>query len=100
MLKFFSKGSEKSNPLVATALQKGAIVLDVRTPSEFHSGHVSGSRNIPLDEIRSQVEMIRQWNKPVITVCRSGNRSQRAMEILTSCGVEAYNGGGWESLPE
>ncbi len=82
----------------ADLVRKGAMIVDVRTPGEFSSGHIKGSVNIPLDVISSRVQELKKKNKPVITVCRSGNRSGSAKSILESAGVEVYNGGAWDSL--
>jgi phage shock protein E len=82
----------------ADLVRKGAMIVDVRTPGEFSSGHIKDSVNIPLDVISSRVQELKKKNKPVITVCRSGNRSGSAKSILESAGVEVYNGGAWDSL--
>lgn len=98
MLNFFKKLFIKDNSAMLQALEKGAVIIDVRNPSEFRQGHIQGSKNIPVNEIRSKVEMIRKWNKPVITVCLSGGRSAAAKSVLASAGIEVYNGGPWYSL--
>ncbi len=79
---------------------RGAIVIDVRSKSEYESGAISGSKNIPLQQISSKMSEIKKWNKPVITCCASGMRSASAAGILKSNGVEAMNGGGWFSLSQ
>ncbi|HEX6334714.1 MAG TPA: rhodanese-like domain-containing protein, partial [Flavisolibacter sp.] len=76
-------------------LRNGAVIIDVRTPMEYKSGHITGSKNIPVNDIRGKVEMIRKWNKPVITVCRSGSRSMMAATVLNAAGIKTYNGGPW-----
>jgi phage shock protein E len=98
MLSFLKKLFTKDNSAILQAMEKGAIIVDVRTPNEFRQGHIQGSKNIPVNEIRSKVEMIRKWNKPVITVCLSGGRSSAAKSVLASAGIEVYNGGPWYSL--
>ena len=80
------------------ALDRGAVIVDVRTVNEFREAHLEGSRNIPLSDIRLKLDQIKKWDKPVITVCRSGSRSHMAKNVLRSAGVEAYNGGAWTSL--
>jgi rhodanese-related sulfurtransferase len=75
------------------------VIVDVRTPGEFNSGHGKGAINIPLDSISSRVAELKKMNKPVITCCRSGSRSGMAKRILSSAGIECYNGGPWSSLP-
>ncbi len=78
--------------------EKGAVIIDVRPSVEFSSGHIKSSINIPLDTISMQLNKIKKYNKPVITVCRSGSRSAMATGILKKQGIEAYNGGAWNIL--
>jgi len=81
-----------------TMVAEGAVILDVRTPQEFNSGHIKGSMNIPVGDLASQIKRIKK-DKPVITCCASGMRSATAAGILRSSGfTEVYNGGGWNSL--
>lgn len=98
MFNFLKNLFTKDNSAMEAAILNGAVILDVRTPSEYKQGHVQGSKNVPVNEIRSKVEMIKKWNKPVITVCRSGSRSAVAKSILISAGIEVYNGGSWTNL--
>lgn len=79
-------------------VNNGAIIADVRSAGEFRAGHIPGSKNFPLDNIRAKVAELKKLNKPVITVCRSGARSGMAKGILKSAGIEVYNGGPWTSL--
>lgn len=81
----------------AQLVKDGAVILDVRTPQEFISGHIKESKNIPLQSIGSQVAKLKK-DKVYITCCRSGVRSGNAKNILKSQGFEVYNGGGWHSL--
>lgn len=79
-------------------LNAGAIIIDVRTPGEYHGGHIKGSVNIPVDQIKQHVSELKKKNKTIITCCRSGARSGMAADILNSAGLTAYNGGPWNSL--
>ena len=79
-------------------VQNGAVIVDVRTAGEYKTGHIKGSRNVPVDQIKSKVSELKKLGKPVITVCRSGSRSAMAKSILSSAGIEVYNGGPWNSL--
>lgn len=79
-------------------VKNGAQIIDVRTKSEFQSGHIKGSVNIPLQVLSGSLSKIKK-DKPVITCCASGMRSSSAKSILKSNGyTEVYNGGGWNSL--
>ena len=79
-------------------LEAGAIIVDVRSAGEFKQGHIKGSINIPLDQIGTTIAFLQGKNVPVITVCRSGNRSGAAAGVLKNNGIEVYNGGAWDSL--
>ena len=79
-------------------VEKGAIIIDVRSSGEFSGGHIKGSKNIPLNEISSKINEIKKLNKPVIACCASGMRSSQATSILKQNGIDAINGGGWQNL--
>lgn len=91
-------GIGKKSESVKEFIDKGAVIIDVRTPGEFREGHINGSKNIPLDTIFSKVAEIKKLNKPVIVCCRSGMRSGQAASILKNSGIEVMNGGGYKSL--
>lgn len=77
----------------------GAIILDVRSKSEFDGGHLHGSINIPVDQLLDHLNKLKDKGKPIITCCASGMRSASAKKLLQSIGYSAvYNGGRWESL--
>ena len=99
MLNFFKNlFGNNYTTVLQQALDKGAVIIDVRTPGEYSQGHNKGAQNIPLNEIKLKSDIIKKWGKPVITVCRSGSRSLIAKNMLTSAGIESYNGGAWTSL--
>jgi rhodanese-related sulfurtransferase len=82
----------------AELVKQGAIILDVRSKSEFAGGHIKGSINIAVDALNNNLNKLDK-NKVVITCCASGMRSAAAKSILKSNGFkEVYNGGGWLSL--
>ncbi|BDD09240.1 hypothetical protein FUAX_16720 [Fulvitalea axinellae] len=78
--------------------EKGAVVVDVRTKGEFQAGNAPGSVNIPLTDLIGKVVEIKSWNKPVVLCCLSGGRASKALGVLKSNGVEAYNAGCWQNV--
>ena len=76
----------------------GAVIIDVRTKEEYNWGHIEGSKNVPLGNIKNEITTLRNLKKPVITICRSGNRSGMAKSILAAAGLDVYNGGAWTNL--
>ena len=87
-----------SGPNIADLLADGAIVLDVRSQGEYQSGHVKDSMHVPLPQLSKKINAIKKRKKTVVTVCASGMRSGKAAKILRSHGVEAHNGGPWQSV--
>jgi len=80
----------------------GFLIVDVRQPEEFHGelGHISGSRLIPLPDLVSDLEAQRPIDeifgrpdgRPLLVVCRSGNRSGQACTRLVSAGrTDVFN---------
>ena len=76
----------------------GAIILDVRTSTEFKSGNYTTSINIPLDSISTDLEKIKSWKKPIILVCKSGVRASLATRQLKKAGIECINAGSWKNM--
>ncbi|HET9057571.1 MAG TPA: rhodanese-like domain-containing protein [Chitinophagaceae bacterium] len=96
LLDFFT--GKKKKERISEALEKGAIIVDVRTSQEFSTGHFPGSKNIPLHTLPTRLKEIKQWKKPVVVVCASGMRSRQAKILLVTNGIETYNAGSWVSL--
>ncbi len=65
--------------------ENGAFVLDVREPHEWEAGHIPGATLIPLGELESRLAEIPK-DQEVLVVCRSGNRSAQARNILKNEG--------------
>lgn len=64
-----------------------AVVLDVREPMEWARGTLEGSQKIQLATLPSALGSL-DTNKPILVVCRSGNRSQHAAKFLKAQGFE------------
>ena len=71
------------------------VVVDVRDTWEFSEDHIEQAINIPLHEIPSRIQELKQLQGPFVLYCRSGNRSDAAVQILKQSGIsDVYNGGG------
>lgn len=87
-----------TNDKIAEAIQKGALLIDVRSKSEFQSGSVKGAKNIPLETIAQRLDEFKGKDN-IIVFCRSGNRSAQAKRILESKGFNnVINGGTWQEV--
>lgn len=76
-------------------MENKLTIVDVRTVEEYRGGHVAGSINIPLQEVVSRVEEIKELPQPIIFCCASGNRSGQATHYFRSMGIDCENGGSW-----
>ena len=65
-------------------------LLDTRTSYEYKSGHIDGYINIPVDDLRDQLNELDR-SKPVYVICQSGLRSYIACRILSQNGFDCYN---------
>lgn len=81
-------GIGKASPKDARSLVAGgALLLDVRTTSEFAAGHIAGAQNIPVHTLEDRIAgLSADERRPVVVYCRSGARSARAARILRSAG--------------
>lgn len=74
---------------LAERLARGGVeLLDVRTPVEFREVHVQGARNVPLDQLDVEAEMMRRGDsqEPLYVICRSGGRGRQACERFAQAG--------------
>jgi phage shock protein E len=78
--------------------QAKKIIIDVRRPEEFDKGHAKESINIPLQEIESRLDEIKDISGQVVLVCGGGTRHIKAFELLKSKGIETEKGGSWKDI--
>lgn len=65
-------------------------LLDVRTPEEYASGHVAGSRNLPVDGVEARIgELAPLKGSPVYLICETSNRSGYVGRLLAGAGFDA-----------
>lgn len=90
--------NKKMQPLIQQYLNQNALVVDVRSPEEFKSGHYPKSINIPLQVIEARINEL-DSKRPIILCCASGGRSGMALGILKSKGfTEVINAGPWTNV--
>ena len=72
--------------------KKVPILVDVRSPQEFSSGHVPGAKNIPIDQLASrESELEAHKSGDVYVICAVGGRSAAASKSLAGKGFHAVN---------
>ena len=91
LTKLFRKPYRAVGPQRAAALiADGAVLLDVREPSEWRAGHAPRARHIPLGQLVARLAEV-PTGRPVITACRSGTRSRQAAALLARQGRQVHD---------
>lgn len=63
------------------------LLVDVRTPEEYHAGHKEGALNLPVDEVEQLApQLLPNKNAVILLYCRTGKRADKAMETLRKMG--------------
>jgi len=76
---------------VRELVENNAYIVDVRERGEYENGHIKGSKNIPLSELRDRINEIPK-DMPVYLHCRTGQRSYNAVLALQNLGFNnVYN---------
>jgi rhodanese-related sulfurtransferase len=70
-----------------------AQFVDVRTPAEYETSHIKDARHLTLDELQARADELDR-DRPVVFYCRSGERSQMALDAFLASGWDAYAIGG------
>ena len=76
---------------VEAKMDEGFIVLDVRETDEFAEGHIPSAQNKPLSVLQQDDFSELSKEEKYIIICRSGNRSQTASEILANADYDVVN---------
>ena len=66
-------------------------LVDCREPYEWNAGRVEGAIHLPLNAIMAGAGADLDHGKPVVVICRTGNRSELATMMFQARGFEAYN---------
>ncbi|WP_371286353.1 rhodanese-like domain-containing protein [Variovorax sp. 770b2] len=66
-----------------------AVLVDVREPEEFATGHMIGAKNVPLNQLDEKLaSTVKNKNVPLLLVCATGARAQRAVAMAKKLGYE------------
>ena len=83
-------------------VDRGAVLLDVRSEEEWQQGHLQAARHVPISRFAEQVASLEMAsNTPIILHCRSGGRASQAAEILQDLGysrLAVVKPGGYSEL--
>jgi len=79
-------------------VSEGAILLDVRSPSEFAGGHVEGALNIPVQSLAQRMGELPK-GKQIVVYCKSGRRSAAATKMIHEAKFDVYDLGPMSAYP-
>ena len=80
------------------------LILDVRTPQEFASGHIPSAQSVPLDQLRGQLDALPR-DQEIYVICEGGARSRAASQTMAGAGLlpvdveDGMSGWRWRGLP-
>jgi rhodanese-related sulfurtransferase len=78
-----------ANEAVHLINREKAVVVDVCEPDEFAQGHIGGARNVPLGQLEQRLpEVVKNKSLPLILVCATGARAQRAAATAKKLGYD------------
>jgi rhodanese-related sulfurtransferase len=78
------------DPTTAHERRDEVLLLDVREQDEWDAGHIEGAVHIPMGQLGARQNELPD-DRPIVAVCRSGQRSAAVTQALTRAGYEAHN---------
>jgi rhodanese-related sulfurtransferase len=82
-------GGVSTHQAVQMINRERAVVVDIGEPEEFAQGHIGGARNVPLAQLEQRLpETVKNKSLPVILVCRTGARAQKALATARKLGYD------------
>ncbi len=66
------------------------MLIDIRNTSQYVTGHMEGSHNIPLNKLAKKIDKLDK-KQPIVIVCHNGLRGREAVDMLQSAGFNASN---------
>lgn len=96
-------GALSASRAVQLMNREKAVVVDVSEVAEFAAGHVVGAKNVPLSQLEEKLTgAVKNKALPVILVCATGARANRAMAVAKKLGYEQAQvlGGGLKAWKE
>ncbi|MBU1360503.1 MAG: rhodanese-like domain-containing protein [Gammaproteobacteria bacterium] len=97
MVRGANSGSLTVQGAVHLINRERAVLIDVRTPEEFAAGHMTGARNVPLEQLDEKLTAaVKNKTVPLLLVCATGSRAQRAVAVAKKLGyaqAQAVAGG-------
>jgi phage shock protein E len=88
---WFTRLGKVSRERAHDLVTNGALLVDVRTESEFAAGHVPGAINVPVADLSAKASALVAQGKPIVVYCASGVRSAMARRTLRAAGADVHD---------
>ncbi len=88
MIRKGAVGGISANEAVQLINRERAVLIDVRDSAQYAAGHVAGSKNLPIETLKTSTALPKNKTLPVVLVCDNGAHSARAVMILKERGYE------------
>jgi rhodanese-related sulfurtransferase len=89
LVKGSAAGGVSTSGAVQLINREKAVVVDVSETEEFAAGHIGGARNVPLNQLEERLPaMVKNKALPVLLVCPTGARANRALAIAKKLGYD------------
>ncbi|CAN7603033.1 rhodanese-like domain-containing protein [Variovorax sp. LjRoot84] len=89
LLRGANAGSLTAQGAVQLINRERAVVVDVREPEEYAAGHVTGAKNVPLNQLGEKLgAAVKNKSVPLLLICATGARAQRAVATAKKLGYE------------
>ncbi|CAN7588668.1 rhodanese-like domain-containing protein [Variovorax sp. LjRoot290] len=89
LLRGANAGSLTAQGAVQLINRERAVVVDVREPEEYAAGHVTGAKNVPLNQLDEKLAAaVKNKSVPLLLICATGARAQRAVATAKKLGYE------------
>lgn len=85
--RFKKVAAHELDPMLQTAEDLGFLMLDVRSPEEYRTENVVGARNVPVDQLRNDLQDLDR-NTSLLIYCKVGKRCIRAVDELEQMGFK------------
>lgn len=82
-----------SHSLGVLVKAKNAMLIDLRDAKDFREGHISGSRNIPYNQLANHIEELKSAERPLIFVCNIGQVAGNALQQVNHAESYRLDGG-------
>lgn len=81
-----TRGADLTPSQLTQRVNAGAQLIDLRRADDFRAGHISGAKNIQMEDLDNHIDQLGDKTKPIVLYCYSGGFSGRGVGLLKKAG--------------